>query len=319
MKKIYLFLFGILISAVSFAAECEIPVTVIQPEAGETLPPAVAQKLQGRLQHLLAQTGLAASPYDSRFFLTGRFDNAFHETSAGTRQMDVINTTLTLYIGDADEHKIFASKAIDLKGVGKSEEQAYIKAMNIINGNNVEIKAFINEGREKILDYYNSNYPKYIDKARQAMAARNYGEALYYATLIPECCVGYPQAQQLALSIYDQEMNYNGSQLLAEAKAAFSADPTANGAREAFSYINQIDPASSSYSAAMALADQMQKTVKQQWEFENIQKYKDELALRKQKLQNDAANERARIEGAKAVAIAWAKAQPTTRIYYRWY
>ena len=319
MKKIIYLLVGLFISTASFAAECDIPISVIKPEAGEKLPPAVAEKLQGRLQHLLTQTGLSAAPYESRFFLTGRFDNAFHETSGGTRQMDVINTTLTLYIGDADEHKIFASKTIDLKGVGKSEELAYVKAMSGINGQNAEIRAFINEGRDKILDYYNKNYPKYLEKARQAMTARNFGEALYYATLIPECCTGYGQAQQLAMNIYTEEINYNGSQLLSQAKGAFAADPTATGAQKAFSYINQMDPASSSYGAAMALADQMQKTVKAQWEFENIQKYKDELALRKQKMSNDAANERARIEAARAIGVAWAKNQPTTRIYYRWY
>lgn len=319
MKKIGLILAGLLVGLSSYAANCDLDITCVAPEAGERLSQNVAQKLKGRLQTLLTQVGISASPYDSRFFLTGRFDNAYHETTGGTRQMDVINTTLTLYIGDANEKKIFASKTIDLKGVGKSEDQAYIKAMQGLNAQNDEIKRFLDEGMRKIIEYYDNHYNGILDKARQAVKNRDFQEALYYATLIPECCRGYQQSQQLALQIYQEESNYNGSQLLSQARAAFASDPTANGASQAFTYLNQIDPSSSSYAAAMALANEMQKTVKQQWEFENIQKYKDELALRKQRLNNQAAIEKARIESAKAIGVAWAKRNVVNHYYYRWY
>ena len=63
----------------------------------------------------------------------------------------------------------------------------------------------------------------------------------------------------------------------------------------------------------------MQKEVKSQWEFENIQKYKDELNLRHKKLDSETELAKARIESAKAIGVAWAKAQPTTRIYHHWY
>jgi hypothetical protein len=93
--------------------------------------------------------------------------------------------------------------------------------------------------------------------------------------------------------------------LLAQARAAWAASPDADGAREAESYLAQIDPASSSYAAAQSLNAEITKTTKKQWEFENVQKYNDQVALEKQ-----------RINASKQVAIAWAKRR--TRVVNRY-
>ncbi len=320
MKRLILSCLGLaLLCGRMVAGDCELNISVIPPEAGEKLPASVAEKLTGKLATLLSATGVSTSSDDLQFFFTGRFDNAFSEKTSGPDQREVINTTLTLYIGDADGKKIFASKTMDLKGVGKSEAQAYIKAMGPLNASRKDIVAFIEEGKAKILDYYDKNYNTYLTKARTAMNQRNYEEALYHALQIPDCCVGFPEAQALALEIYTHQVDYIGQTLLAQAKAAFGADPTDKGAAEAFSYLSQIDPQATCYKEAMAYGDKMQKEVKSQWEFENIQKYKDELALKHKQMDNDAKLEQARIESAKAIGVAWAKSQPTTRVYYHWY
>lgn len=320
MKRILLTCLAVLMfSAAKAERGCELNFTVIPPEAGEELPASVVEKLTGRLSTLLSATGVSVSSDDLQFFLTGRFDNAFFEKTTGPDQRDVINTTLTLYIGDADGQKIFSSMTMDLKGVGKSEAQAYIKAMSTLTARRKDVVAFIEEGKAKIIDYFNKNYNTYLTKARTAMKQRNYDEALYYSLQIPECCVGFPQAQALALEIYDHQVDYIGQTLLARAKAAFGVNPTDKGAAEAFLYIMQIDPSAACYKEAVAYGDKMQKDVKTQWEFENIQKYKDELALRRRQLDNQAKIEQARIESARAIGVAWAKSQPTTRVYHHWY
>ena len=299
--------------------ECELNVSVIPPEAGEKLPATVADKLTAKLATLLSATGVSTSNDDVQFFFTGRFDNASSERTSGPDPREVINTTLTLYIGDAGGKKIFASKTLDLKGVGKSESQAYIKALASLNTSRKDIVSFIEEGKTKILEYFNNNYNTYLTKARTAMKSRNYEEALYHALQIPDCCVGFSESQALVLEIYTHQVDYIGQTLLAQAKAAFDADPTGKGAAEAFSFLSQIDPQSACYNEAIAYGDKMQKEVKSQWEFENIQKYKDELALKHKQMDNEAKLETARIESAKAIGLAWAKSQPSTYVYHHWY
>lgn len=297
---------------------CDLDISIANITKGEVVPEAVGARLEAKLTQALSRAGLTSAPYDSRFFVAGRFDDAVNDITGGPSQKVLIKTTLTIYIGDADEQKIFASESFELKGVGGSDQQAYSNALNKISGSNPQLVRFLETGKQKILDYYDANYQQYINNARQKMQARQYGEALYYATAIPPCCKGYAQASALALQIYSESMNYESQQLLAQAKAAWASDPTATGAEKAHSFLAMIDPAAACAPEAKAFGEQIAKTVQKQWEFENVTKYKDELALRNKRLDNAAANERARIEAAKAVGIAWAKSRPTTvnRYYF---
>ena len=131
------------------------------------------------------------------------------------------------------------------------------------------------------------------------MAARNYDEVIFILSPIPSCCKGYAEASELALKALGDKIDYEGNLLLAKAKAEWAADPTAAGAAKACAYLAQIDPGASCMKEAETLGNQISKTTQQQWEFENVTKYEDELALKKM-----------RIEAAKEVAVAYAKNQP---------
>lgn len=279
--------------------ECSIDVSVADISKGDVVPAAINSKLEGKLTQAISKAGLTSAPYDSRFFVAGRFDDAFNDISGGTSQKVYVKTTLTLYIGDADEQKIFASEAFELNGVGGSDQQAYTRALGKLNATNPKLVEFLRNGKQKIIDYFDANYQSYINNAKKAMAARNFDEALYYATAIPSCCKGYDQANALAMQIYKQSMNHSAQQLLAKARAAWAADPTADGAAEAHSFLSQIDPESSCYAEAQALSKQISQTTQKQWELENVTKYNNEVELQKQ-----------RINAAKEVAVAWANSRP---------
>lgn len=284
---------------------CAIDISIANITKGDVVPESVNTKLEAKLAQAIGKAGFSSAPYDSRFFIAGRFDDAFNDVGGGTAQKVYVKTTLTLYIGDADEQKIFATESFDLSGVGSSDAQAYTRALGKLNASNPKLIEFITSGRQKIIDYYDANYQQYINKARQAMAARSYDEALYYLTPIPTCCKGYAEANALAMQIYGDSMNYEAKQLLAQAKAAWAADPTADGAAEAYRYLAQIDPEASCYKDAQALGDKMSQTTQKQWEFENVTKYKDAQAL-----------ERHRINAAKEVAVAYAKSRPKVQNRY---
>lgn len=279
--------------------ECTIDVSIADITKGDVVPAAINSKLEGKLTQALGKAGMISAPYDSRFFVAGRFDDAFNDVSGGPSQKVYVKTTLTLYIGDADEQKVFASESFELSGVGGSDQQAYTRALNKLSAGNKQLVDFLRTGQQKIIDYFDANYQSYINNAKKAMAARNFDEALYYATAIPSCCKGYAQANQLAMQIYKQNMNYTAQQLLAKARGAWAADPTAEGAAEAHMYLSQIDPEASCAGEAQVLSKQISQTTQKQWEFENVTKYNDSVTLEKH-----------RISAAKEAAVAWAKSQP---------
>lgn len=291
-------------------ARCDLDISVANITKGEVVPEAVGARLEAKLSQAMSKAGLTSAPYDSRFFVAGRFDDARNDITGGPSPKVIIITTLTIYIGDADEQKIFASESFELRGVGGNDTQAYTAALNKLSGSNRQLVDFLEKGKQKIVDYYDANYGQYIQKARQQMAARNFDEALYYATAIPSCCKGYAEASALALQIYSQSMNHHSSQLLAEAKKEWGADPTATGADKALALLAQIDPGASCAAEAKRLGETISQTVQKQWVFENVTKYKDALAMENRRLANETALEHARIQAAKEASIAWAKSRP---------
>ena len=297
------------IALAGFAAtaqdRCDIDISIANISKGEVVPEAINSRLEAKLAQAIGKAGFSSAPYDSRFFIAGRFDDAFNDIGGGTSQKVYVRTTLTLYIGDADEQKIFATESFELTGVGSSDTQAYTRALAKLNAGNSKLIEFITQGRQKIIDYYDANYRTYINKALQAMAARNYDEVIFILSPIPSCCKGYAEASELALKALGDKIDYEGNLLLAKAKAEWAADPTAGGAAKACAYLAQIDPGASCMKEAETLGNQISKTTQKQWEFENVTKYKDELALKKM-----------RIEAVKEAAVAYAKNQPKQQNRY---
>lgn len=281
------------------AQECDLDISIANITKGNVVPQEVESKIEGKLTNALSKAGIIAAPFDSQFFIAARFDDAYNDIISGPSQKVVVKTTLTLSIGDAELQKVFASESFELKGVGSSDTQAYTRALNNISPANPALQKFLKEGKQKIIDYFDNNYQTYIDKARKAMAARNYDEALFYTTSIPSCCIGYSEANSLAMKIYKENTDYIGAQLLAKARGEWAASPDADGASRAYEYLSQIDPASNSAAAASQLGKEISKKVQRNWDFENIQKHKDAMEM-----------EKYRINAARSVAWAWAKSRP---------
>lgn len=301
MRFLKIFIAILLCSSTAYAQNCDIDLAIANITKGNVVPANVGKKLEAKLTNALAKSGIVAAPYDAQFFIAGRFDDAYNDVTGGPSQKVIVKTTLTLYIGDATHQKIFASESFELKGVGSSDELAYTRALNGINPSNPQLTEFIREGRDKIIQYFDANYQQYLNDARRAQKNRDYDQALFYATSIPSCCKGYAEAQKLATSIMQDNYNYQGQMLLAQAQAAWAEDPTETGASRANEFLTQIDPSSSAAAGAKALTQTMSATTKKQWEFENMQKHKDAMAL-----------ERERMRAAKEVAVAWAKSRPRT-------
>lgn len=278
-------------------AECDLPLTAVPVYEGEDVPERVSDQLATRLTAAAASQGVVGSD-NSRFFITAKFNHSFKDILAGPPQTTAIKSTLTIYMGDILDQKVYATQSFDVKGVGTSDERAYINALQSLNGRNKAFVSFIERGRTKIIEYYNANYPSILAKAKNAMALQNFDEALYYSTSIPECTDGYNEAVALTNVIYQKYIDFEGLQLLAKARAAWGTNPDEYGASEAYSYLTQINPQASCYKEAMAFGDKIAKVVKANWDFENVTKYKDSIDLQK-----------ATIKAARDVGVAYGNHQ----------
>lgn len=283
------------------AAGCSVDLAVIPVEQIEDVPDAVSAQLSNRLINAATATGVAAGARHSRFYITGKFSHILEDVVPGPPAQTALYTTLTLYIGDSEAGTVFATASFDLRGVGTSTQRAFINAMKPINAKNANFAAFVQEGRQKIIDYYDANYDNIIKTAEQDIALHNYAEALLSLTAVPACSKGYDKASKKAIKLFDDYKEILAKKLLTCAQAEWAVSPDSRGAARAFGYIILIDPETTAYTQADSLIAEMKEAVKDDYIFETRDKYDDDIDL-----------ERSRIEAIRDVCTAIANGQAGT-------
>lgn len=306
LKNIFLVI-SILCLALNAKGECNIHLMVTPISQGEDVPAGVNDMLKTRLINAIAKTDVTADEYYGRFFITGKFNHIYKSVVPGPPSQSVLHTMLTLYVGDIVSQQTFSTATFELRGVGTSELRAILNSLSSINSKNKEFEKFIREGESKIISYYNENYRTILEQANRAASLRNYEEALYHACSIPECCVGYAETEDVVLLIFREYIDFKGLQLLNSARAVWGTSPDERGAEEAYAYLIQIDPSSKYYSDAQKLVREIASKIQRNWDFENMQKYENEVDIRKRE-----------IEAARAVGVAYGQGQQAQTTNLMW-
>lgn len=308
IKQIALTIF-VAASAVAYAQECEIPIMVAQLEQ-ENVPETVSQTIANRLQTAVCVDGIAAEMGgDFQFFVAGKIEPLSQETLAGPPMMQSVISNLIIYIGDNKNQQVYSSISMEIRGAGKSETQAYINALKSVNANNARLRQMLSAGKEKIIAYYDNNYENILKEARVKMNLKQYDAALFHASTIPSCCVGYEEACDVLLEAYRYYIDNEGAVLLNNARAVWAANPDSKGATDALQYISQIDPASASFIPATQFVEEMRASIKSDIDFEKREKYYNDLELKRQQMQDDKEVRLADIESARQVGVAFGKNQ----------
>lgn len=289
------------------AQDCEIHLTVGRMAQVEQLPVRVEEVLSTRLSSAVASQGVIANSNFTSFFVAGKVNTLYKETLPGPPITTAVTAELTLYMGDAIGQKIFSTLSMEIKGAGTNLSKAYINALRNVNAKNVNIQEFVREGKEKVIAYFNSNYKQILAKAQQSASMNDYDAALYYTTSIPECCTGYAEASRLVEDYYKKYVNYNCQLIIQRARAEWAQSPDAEGASRAFAWLVNIEPGSSCEADAKALTNEIKSKVTSDWNFENREKYKDSVEIKKKV-----------IEAARAVGVAFGNGQQPVTTNLNW-
>lgn len=286
MKKIFLIaaLFLAVVSPVK-SQECEIPIRLVLSEEFTNVPEAGSRFLYNSIERAGAQCGILTDLQTTPIIMTARVDVIDKHVVPGPPAQHVYNLGITLFLANVNSQQKYASHYIQVSGVGKSEQKAYMDAFKRIAPGNSQIQSFIKEGKRKIIQYFDSQYANIIKEASSLAGRQQYDEAITLLLSVPSCSKGYDQCMQKAEDIYVKNRDRLNKIILTYAQTAWASSQNAEGAREAASYLVQIDPESSVYAEGSALLAEMKKQVRSDIDFEMRQKYKDALALEKQRLE----------------------------------
>lgn len=301
MKRIVLYIIGVVLASVCHAQNISINAQVVD----EKIPEEAARQLETKLQALLTANGYADNGYTERFVLTAKVDITQKDVTPTTPSRISEKMDITLMIDDVVENKLYATITLSSAGIGTNENKAFISAFRNIKGDNPQIQQMLNEAKAKILDYYTNHCSEIVLRANSLTAVQKYDEAIALLVAVPNVCNEcFVRCQQEAGIVYQQKIDAEAVVLLEQAKAAWAASQNAAGANRVADIISNINPKCSIYTNVVALRNavesKLQADARREWQFK-MQQYADNQQFK-----------RRLVDAAKAVGVAWAQNQPTT-------
>lgn len=275
---------------------------VILPQAS-SIPNEAHSLLVNKMNQIVSNNGMTSNVGGSRFIITPNVAVISKEITGGSPILYTYNFEVTFYIGDGISGTKFSSAALTCIGVGASETKAYIDAFKRIKPNDEKLITALNQGKQKIVDYYTKNCDIIINAALAKANQFQYDAALYELMSIPDVCQDcYNKAMAKVAEVYQTKINFECKRLLNEANNLWSANPNYEGAQQAADLLSQITPGSSCYNEAAALNDKIGKRIKEldqrEWNF----------MLKQQ--QDSVDIEKAYIKAARDIGVAYGENQP---------
>ena len=301
MKKIFSILLAMLMSAAMFAQTEYLPISVYAADDSESFPQGAKAMIENKLTQLLTRNGIAGLDYMGQFVLTITTTPLDKDVIPGPPAKIAEKMEMNLYIVDTYAKTIFSSTSFAIRGLGETENKCYLNAISHMPLQTPQVTKFIDEGKQKIIDYYDHEGEALIKKAIFLARKKDYEEALWIVSLIPQQSRHYDAALQTGLDIYQQYVDNECNIYLAAARQAWAAEQNSKGAAAAGEYLMNILPDAGCYDEAMELYQEIKGKVLDDWKFE-MKKYQDGIDLEKQ-----------RIEASRQIGVAYGTHQPAQR------
>ena len=311
MKKITLLLICFAITFSSYSQQAaskgsSIALKVIVEDLPDPFPTTAKVQVINKLNMLITKNGIASGDLLNRFFITV-IATPLTKDITPTAPVQIAQTLeMTFYVADYYDKKIFATTSVVTKGVGTNDTKSYMDAIKHINVNSPVLAKFIDEGKVKIIDYYNSQAEIIFLQVKALVGQKKFEEALYLLTSIPTECDKYSESLDLSISVYQQYIDYLCDVNLALAKSTWMAQQNSAGAEATAEYLSQIYPDAKCYGDAQLLYAEIKGKVLDDWKFE-MKKWQDGVDLESQ-----------RINAFREVGVAYGQGQQPTTTNIGW-
>ncbi len=292
MKKIIAILF-LIVSAINSNAQVKlddfgrIVLNTYLPD-NTAIPSEAKNLLITKLNQITSNNGMGGSQANPRFIITANVNVGTKDIIAGPPQMIAQNIDVTLFVGDALTNTIFSNVTLSLKGVGTNENKAFIEALKTINPKNKGVLAFLEEGKTKIINYYNTNCDFIIKDAQTLVKQEKYDEAIFQLSLVPDVCKDcYFKCLDTLTQIYQQKIDADCKVKFNEAKVTWTAAQTPNGAEKAGDILSTINPMANCQTDVTAFIKaidvKLKSDEKARWQFK-MKQYADKIVMQKEQV-----------------------------------
>ncbi|HOK36520.1 MAG TPA: hypothetical protein PLR72_04620 [Paludibacteraceae bacterium] len=312
MKKIKLIIGFFFLNFVLFAQNNQgksddagrIVLTSVVSDQIEGLNPSAQSNLHNKLNQIATKNGMGGSSLNNRFIITANVVVLTKDVTATAPPMHAYTLEITLYIGDGIEGTLFSSTSVTLKGVGETETKAYMAALKNLKVDDPKYQSFIEQGKNKIIEYYNSKCDFILKEAEMLAGQNEFDAAISKLVDIPEVCKEcYDKALTAIQPIYQKKIDRDCKIKLQEAQGIWNAVQDRSSAEKAGAILSTIEPDASCFAEVQALNKKIADKVKQiddrEWNY----------------ILKEQAQESERIEAYRAIGVAYGNNQPQNVTY----
>ncbi len=278
----------------------------------ETLGQRATSMLTSKLQQIATANGMSGAGFDNRFIITAHVQKLKSSQTQTFPQKNAVQISVGIYVGDGLDGTLYSSYNCEVKGIGDSEDQAISNAVRKVNPNQEELQKAIFKGKEQILKYYDKMSGNIIQTAKGSAAAGKYEDAINMLFAIPMTNKDFQTAQALIAQYGRTSLDNKNLEIIRQARSAWSANPTEEGATEANSILQKLDaPSAKIQTEAKGLQNEMAARLKAVSD--------REFRLEAQKEQNEKEVRLAGIRAAASVAKAYIASRPKVVYHYYWW
>lgn len=314
MKKLLLILFlmpfiGYSQNDLGEASDIDrIALDVIIPEQVSKIPEFARSLLESKLIEAVTEYGMGGKGVSPRFCVTAKMETLGKDLVPSTPTMQTYSFQVFLYLVDYVDKNILSTTSFTTKGAGTNENRAYTNALRPINLKNQNVKKFLDDGKRKIIEYYNSRCDFVIARAKSLAVQNQFREALTALSGVPEVSKDcYMRALKEIGPIYQDFIDHDCQMMISAATYLWAAEPNSNGALKAGAILCRIDPDSRCYKDAQGIIGQMAAKVlkdeKRDWDF-FVKQFENEVKL-----------EALRIRAFRDIGVAWGENQQPVITY----
>ncbi len=280
-----------------------VSIKAIIPVQVGNIPESSKGLLINKMRQMLSANGLGAYGINDQFILTVKVDEISKLVTPTAPPTLGLTLGLNFYIIDYKDKKIYSSYYREARGGGRNEIKAYKSALRNIPVNNKEIKQFIDQGKNEIINYYEKRCDLILKKAESLAEMKEYKKAMFYLITIPEACkICYEKAIPASNAVYQKYIDHQCTEYLTKAKTIWAANQNYAGASEAGKWLSWIEPGAACYDDAMRFVETIKKKVladeNRQWDF--VMKRYDA----------DDNIEQQRIRAIRDIGVAYGEGQP---------
>ncbi len=278
----------------------------------EVLGQRATSMLTSKLQQIATANGMSGAGFDNRFIITAHVQKLKSSQTQTFPQKNAVQISVGIYVGDGLDGTLYSSYNCEVKGIGDSEDQAIANAVRKVNPNQEELQKAISKGKEQILKYYDKMSGNIIQTAKGSAAAGKYEDAINMLFAIPMTNKDFQTAQALIAQYGRTSLDNKNLEIIRQARSAWSANPTEEGATEANSILQKLDaPSAKIQTEAKGLQNEMAARLKAVSDRE----FRQEA----QKEQNEKEVRLAGIRAAASVAKAYIASRPKVVYHYYWW